>query len=384
MYMFMDFKVMGKRAVSGGLGAVKSSRYLEIDALRGLAAAVVLVYHLIGVGRIGAINGEFFHRADFAGWVTLISSTIFNGTGATILFFVISGFVLGQGAPETPSLRYLGSFATRRVLRIMPSAWASLALASALAAWYFHAPLAWNDWVGALLLQQPAIDMNGPLWSLQIEMLASCVYLVLLYASRSGGVFAQVALLALLVWVREHYGSPWWTTFLFCFQFGIMVSLIAPVLLGMSGRYRGFAVAGAIMLIMLSTNLDRLGYLNMHEDAAFAGFGSFILVAYCTLEVDTLGKRILSHPISRFFGRISYSLYLCNLLLIRVLETYAVQHFGTGVGRFLFVWFVGPPLCIAAGYIGCVLIEEPFHRFGRRIGRSIMQRTVGSVHAIPA
>lgn len=346
--------------------------YPEIESLRGLAAFAVLLYHLIGVGPISEIHGGYLDHATPMQWLTFIASSVFNGTGAVMLFFVISGFVLGQGAPEALSGRYLASFTVRRLFRIMPAAWLSLGLATLCSPYYFGKPLDWSDWSGMLTLQDAAIKANGPLWSLQIEMLGSALYPFLFFASLRGGLIVQIGLLGLLFWLREHYGLPAQTMYLIGFQFGILVPQIVPALARMTPAGRALTIVISLLAVMLSTNFDRLGFINVREQVGIATFGSFFVVAATLVPGDTVLRRILLNPFARFLGRISYSLYLLNLLLILQIEMFVAIHFRDPMAGHLVVWLVGMPLSLAAGWLGYTCIEKPFHLLGRRLGRAIM------------
>jgi peptidoglycan/LPS O-acetylase OafA/YrhL len=136
-----------------------------IQALRGLACLMVVVYHAIQAGW-----GEAAIRA----WP--------NGAAGVDLFFVISGVVMmrssrGLTGSEDPARRFLA----RRLRRIVPLYWLmtalKLALLAASPALARHSnPDAWN--VAASLLFIPSRDALGVVrpvlpvgWTLEFEML---------------------------------------------------------------------------------------------------------------------------------------------------------------------------------------------------------------------
>jgi len=64
---------------------------------------------------------------------------------AVILFYVLSGFVLGEALRRhTPisELRHLGGFAVRRLWRLLPVMWLSILFAAAITLLVRHAPFA--------------------------------------------------------------------------------------------------------------------------------------------------------------------------------------------------------------------------------------------------
>ena len=105
------------------------TRIADIERLRGVAVAMVVVHHAARF-----LPGEAARILSAAGW------------SGVDLFFVISGFVVGAsllrtlptGATPLDRLRRAGpwllSFARRRALRLWPLAWATAALAWLLAA----------------------------------------------------------------------------------------------------------------------------------------------------------------------------------------------------------------------------------------------------------
>src|SRR5258708_21251359 len=101
-------------------------RLAGIDALRGLAALGVVLYHAVDVSRGAPQN--------FLRWplLFLYSLTSFGYVGV-FLFFVISGFCIhlqwarSRAAGKVPEIRF-GSFWKRRVRRLYPAYLIALAL----------------------------------------------------------------------------------------------------------------------------------------------------------------------------------------------------------------------------------------------------------------
>ena len=89
----------------------------ELQSLRGIAAALVMF------GHAGAFYAEpiWFHQ---------ILMSVWNGTGAVVVFFVLSGYVLSnQLSREGVSPRSTALFYVRRLFRIYPALWAASLLA---------------------------------------------------------------------------------------------------------------------------------------------------------------------------------------------------------------------------------------------------------------
>jgi peptidoglycan/LPS O-acetylase OafA/YrhL len=126
-------------------------RYAEVDALRGIAALSVLIYHVVG-HRVSIVFGAaeqprgIFDPLTIDAVVSAIVTTIFDGSAAVVLFFVISGFVLAASLERTPRptpATYLG-FMLRRLFRLMPAVWFSLGVMIAILCYYNAMPPLWT------------------------------------------------------------------------------------------------------------------------------------------------------------------------------------------------------------------------------------------------
>jgi peptidoglycan/LPS O-acetylase OafA/YrhL len=99
-------------------------RYRELDALRGLAALVVLVYHF---RMMWADSLEWFgwHK-----WFNLSIMALASGPESVNLFFLLSAFVLALPYLKGDGLEY-PAYLARRVIRIYGPYLFALALAVA-------------------------------------------------------------------------------------------------------------------------------------------------------------------------------------------------------------------------------------------------------------
>lgn len=89
---------------------IKTSQHIiELQSLRGIAATIVLVSHASTVYQLPAI-------------LRVSIDVIFNAHAAVILFFVLSGFVLGRSLlGKAWSLNLLFSYYMKRIFRIYPA-----------------------------------------------------------------------------------------------------------------------------------------------------------------------------------------------------------------------------------------------------------------------
>jgi len=94
-----------------------TTRLDYLDSIRGIAAVLVLIAHLIG----------FIYKdptLDFS-FITFMYENINLGRVGVIVFFITSGFVIPWSLSK-PSAHTLKNFATKRFFRLYPAYWFSI------------------------------------------------------------------------------------------------------------------------------------------------------------------------------------------------------------------------------------------------------------------
>src|SRR5580765_2120755 len=96
-------------------------RLVFIDALRGLAASGVVLFHAIEANHVPAL------RAAMPGWLV---SILEHGDLGVAVFFVLSGFVIALSLDDKPiGWPTVGRFMLRRSIRLDPPYWAAIVTA---------------------------------------------------------------------------------------------------------------------------------------------------------------------------------------------------------------------------------------------------------------
>jgi peptidoglycan/LPS O-acetylase OafA/YrhL len=202
------------RRGSGSAGQRTGSRIARLESFRGLGAIAVLITHCFlvvpweGPGpQLGLIR---------------LQSLFINGHAALMIFFVISGYVLGlsldKGAAEPKNI---SRFYVRRVFRIYPAhVIAIVFIAIALSSFnhatpppqaspafgvMFSAPLSIID--GLLNVMLLRVTMNGVAWTLALEMAISVIFPLLYLASRHRSGFVRGGVLILLLGLSAAVGN---------------------------------------------------------------------------------------------------------------------------------------------------------------------------------
>lgn len=195
------------------LGAEASSSQArgDLDALRGLAALVVAIFHSLMWLRIAGDERllilPIWDATTFQGRVVRSLLAVFNGATAVDFFFVLSGFALAVAWPRGPlSARTVLAFYVRRVLRLWPAYAASLLIVAVYlatvrgdfrgspqaASWmaqFYREGTAGIDWPANLALL--SVALNPVAWSLRVELaMSACLPGLMLAARHLGGVVA--------------------------------------------------------------------------------------------------------------------------------------------------------------------------------------------------
>jgi peptidoglycan/LPS O-acetylase OafA/YrhL len=290
--------------------------YPALDGLRGLAILLVLVYH-----NFGFINYFFF------GWL------------GVDLFFVLSGFLITDILLKTlDKPNYLKNFYGRRLLRIFPLYYLALVLFIFIIPGLFHNFQAtyyrenqvwmWTYLQNWLYIFKPAGDTTGlhHLWSLAVEEQFYLLWpLVILLLRKPGRLLVfitlvLVAVIGLRLWIWNYQVTNLAYFNLYTFSridglcIGCMIALLQRINPGFLSRNTYiivlfFAVANFIFYFINRQYSFSFPYL------AIAGYTTFamtfgLLVNEAVSNGTPLINTIFNFPLLRFFGRISYGLYV--------------------------------------------------------------------------
>ena len=155
-------------------------RVVFLDALRGLAALWVLLFHYFEAGHAAELERLF------PGWITAF---IRSGHLGVPIFFVLSGFVIAHSVGnQSVDSRFIGRFIVRRSIRLDPTYWFSIAavIATGFLSPLPHPPLPSAPQLAAHLFYAQGLlgfkQINNVCWTLCLEIQFYLVFCLMMLA----------------------------------------------------------------------------------------------------------------------------------------------------------------------------------------------------------
>ncbi|WP_344672587.1 acyltransferase [Pseudarthrobacter polychromogenes] len=365
-------------------------RFKSLDGLRGVAALIVVVYHIAltspGVAAI------YLHPTSAAPSNALEQLLFYSplhllwaGREAVLVFFVLSGFVLALPAFRGREANW-SAYYPRRVVRLYLPAIASLIFAffTVLLIPRVEDPAA-SEWVNdhaspnglmqVLLgssLMGGAGALNTPLWSLRWEVLFSLLLPLYLMTARKHQhlLWAKALFLVLAICVGSQTGVlAGALTYLPVFGLGVLMAARAEDLKVLSERLSALVWAAiCILTLTLLTVQWNLGAIV--EDVTpyraistgLTSIGACLAVFICAYFRPAV--RAFESTVIRLLGLISFSLYLVHEPIV----IGAVTLLG-GNPPLWFTYVTVVPVSIAVAVAFYWLIENPSHVLCQKIGR---------------
>jgi len=356
------------------------TRNNALDGVRGYAALAVGIYHsILCLHNSNAVeqflktplhdNPNLYH------FVTKLLLVIFNGETAVILFFILSGAVLFaslQSAIQKKSLlKCTTDFIIARLFRIYPALiiclicfFVAFLLLNKLNPVFFSFSI--EQLFHNLILYKPEA-MHGATWTLQIEIVAVPFILVSFYLYHRLGIwggiisFIYMALAIKLKFLVFYHPTLAGCLYYFVLGFAMTTPQAKYVFSKINGKIAPVALIALLMTGHIGYGLTPLSFL-------VKGFFAFIFVGIIFYKRSVLFDRFLTHRIAEYFGKISYSVYLFNLIFIDIalcmltkLPSVTERYLEAGMVIALFSLIVTLPVA------HCVekYIEQPCIRLGR-------------------
>lgn len=326
--------------------------FKSIEAGRGLAALLVVLYH---------INGSFLSDKY---WHTRVAGGVLGiGYIGVEFFFVLSGFIILQvHAADVGCPPRFGHYVMKRFVRIYPIYWIFLALmiASTIVTGLGQ-PLNWSLILQSIILIGPD-EAKVPLtvaWTLFHEIAFYIAFGICIVSFRVGGVV--VSLWVLLI-VSRIFGisAPWLPAYIsapvnLLFLFGAVACWISSrALIPAPATVAGGA---AVAFIGIALEIEYLGYFTETTNTLLLGISAAVgLAAVVTLE----RQRSVAVPrVLLSAGAASYSVYLLHAPVIAMLSKLAVRSGASTAWPIAISFTILFTLPLALGFFFHRIIERP-------------------------
>ena len=378
-------------AVGKPVSKVKGEGYFNdrLESVRGIAAMMVALSHSIVM-------------VPCFGWqvsILYVLQRVMNGRAAVTLFFVLSGLVLGlslRRGRETFPVE-LTEFYIRRFFRIYPAFlfctltilvyltffFSDLPVPNA-GEWFeklfgvYHDPLTAGRVAGNLVFSSNSLNLVT--WTLQVEMVCSLLLPFIHRLAVRASLGWRLALLGGVIgvgFIPQTYPHP--MSFMFMFYAGYLIPLIGPSVVGYlrQTRQRAIWVMAGALILLLGSGLVRGRQLIIEEGLLIETFGASVLIACLLYGKDFGFYKLLDHSVTRFYGRISYSLYLWHLFcLFLVSRNVIVRIPKECLWRYsllwaLVLWLLSALAATLMAYVSYRFIEKPLIKLSKEICRRL-------------
>ena len=375
--------MQNKSVVSANFTDTKP-HYDLLDGLRGVAALLVVVYHI-------------FEGYAFAGGGTI--KFVNHGLLAVDFFFILSGFVISYAYDDRWGKMTLGGFFKRRLIRLHPM----IIIAAVIGAASFLiggcqqwsgavTPISWVM-VATLLtmFMVPAVPgagyevrgngemfpLNGPMWSLFFEYIGNILYaLVIRRLSTKLLAALAVVLGAIHAWIFVNdlsgYGmmGVGWTIDTINF-WGGLVRMLFPFTVGMllARTFKPRKVKGAFwMCTAILFALFTVPFIGAQSSINLNCLYEVLCVVVVLPFVVWLGacgsaEKSLTGRISNFLGQLSYPLYLVHYPVMYLFYAWLIENQRYTFRETMGVTALAMLTSIAIAYACLKLYDEPVRKW---------------------
>lgn len=363
---------------------MKNERYDLLDGLRGVAALMVLLYHI------------FNDSKSFFVWPTPVNE-LFHSFLAVDFFFILSGFVMGYAYDKQWDRMSLGGFIKRRLIRLHPMV--VMGVLVGVIAFIVQGCVKWDGtavpmqfvlWAMLLslfLIPSPlSMDvrgntemypLNGSHWSLFFEYIGSLLYGLLLHRLSTKWlkvwVVLSIILLASYAFLQEAGGLLYgWSSepinmlggllrMLYAYPMGLLLARLFREQQPKTLQGHVFLKSSLALIVLLA--LPILGGKTVETIyQLFCVVVCFPAIIWYAARGQATGIR---QQIISFLGRLSYPLYAIHFPVI-YLQISVVQGMGDVYATNAQPWTVVPftfLISITLAILATLFYDEPIRRW---------------------
>ena len=335
--------------------------FSTIQVLRGVAAMLVVVFHLVDAERI-------YGRGSM-----LLDGVAREGFAGVDVFFVISGFVMATiTTGQFGSIRNAGAFLAKRAARIFPLYWlftAAVVMLLLLFPTAIDASVRAKSFIASFLLwpqaQFPLLQVG---WTLTYEVFFYVMVAAALVTVAERRVTLYFAAWAFLIGALQFapIATPWQTVVTspmgWEFIAGALVGLWWKKVPDWAGR--PIFWLGVVAFVLCAITVSELGLYDQDPLRRTLLFGSSSALIVLGLVVRERRGAAALHPWLRKIGDASYSIYLSHLFVVTAAAR-AWGRSGWNNSPLTHILFIAGAL-VASALVGLIcyrVVERPLIRF---------------------
>ncbi|WP_434501808.1 acyltransferase family protein [Prevotella sp.] len=364
-------------------------RYEILDGLRGVAAMIVVAFHLFETYSKGPVFQILNH-----------------GYLAVDFFFVLSGFVIGYAYDDRWNKMTTWGFFKRRLVRLHPMVIMGTVLGALL--FYFSdcsgfpliSKTSWQELIMIMLFaftMLPATTkmdirgwgetnpLNGPAWSLQWEYIANILYATIIrhFSKTMLAIFLVFAAFLTLnltmnwdvlnVLQARNYAAytvigGWSLTpdqicigasrLLYPFFAGLLLSRINKLIKVRAGFWWCSLLIAALLVMPRIGGTEKMWLNGIYESTT-------IIVLFPLIVLIGAGSHVSGKSVTvcKFFGEISYPLYIIHYPLVYLQVAWMHSHPDAPLGAHIFVSISVFVMAIAVAYACLKLYDIPIRNW---------------------
>lgn len=365
--------------------AESKPHYEILDGLRGVAALVVVLFHVLEVHSHGDHSKQLIN----------------HGYLAVDFFFLLSGYVIGYAYDDRWNKMTLKDFFRRRLIRLQPMIIIGSVIGALLFYFQYSPGMGWGGisevpvWkmllvmlIGCTLIPVgKGLDirgwsemhpLNGPAWSLFLEYIANIVYALVL-RRLSKVILAALVVIAAGVTLQYALTNPngdiiggWaiddptqlrigFTRLAFPFLAGLLLSRIGKL------RYTKHAFLTASIMLVVLFSIPRLGdaeslWVNgLYECCCLMVMFPFIVWLGAGGKVH--GKK--ASGFCKFLGDISYPIYITHFPIVYVYMAWVTNN-NLSLGESWHAGLLVVAISIAVAYLSMRFYDLPVREWLRK------------------
>lgn len=365
--------------------AESKPHYEILDGLRGVAALVVVLFHVLEVHSHGDHSKQLIN----------------HGYLAVDFFFLLSGYVIGYAYDDRWNKMTLKDFFKRRLIRLQPMIIIGSVIGALLFYFQYSPGMGWGGisevpvWkmllvmlIGCTLIPVgKGLDirgwsemhpLNGPAWSLFLEYIANIVYALVL-RRLSKVILAALVVIAAGVTLQYALTNPngdiiggWaiddptqlrigFTRLAFPFLAGLLLSRIGKL------RYTKHAFLTASIMLVVLFSIPRLGdaeslWVNgLYE--CFCLMVMFPFIVWLGAGGKVHGKK--ASGFCKFLGDISYPIYITHFPIVYVYMAWVTNN-NLSLGESWHAGLLVVAISIAVAYLSMRFYDLPVREWLRK------------------